>query len=256
MVQYPGLTEGMLRLAFDILLAVLPLVLVFVFAQITFLRLGPRQLGRMIAGLGVAGIGLWLFLQGVHVTFVPLGTQLGSKLIAEYSPWLLITLGFALGVVATVAEPAVRILNDGIERVSAGAIPAGVVMLAISLGVGMSVALAMIRAVWGLELWYFVVPGYLIALVGVHFMRRDFASIAFDAAAVATGPMTVTFIVALAVGVATGLEDRNPLVDGFGLVALVAMMPILSVLIVGAIYGRRQPVPRPGTRGEEAGERP
>ncbi len=250
MVEYPGLFDGMLKLALEIALAVLPLLVVFALAQLTFLRLRSREMGRMAVGLILAAIGLWLFLQGVHVTFVPLGSQLGTRLIIGYPVWLLIVLGFVLGFLATVAEPAVRILNDGIQRVSTSAISSRVVMLAISCGVGLSVSLAMVRAVFGLELWYFVLPGYTVALVAVHFMRRDFGSIAFDAAAVATGPMTVTFIVALAVGVATGLDDRNPLVDGFGLVALVAMMPILSVLAVGVLYGPGQR----GTTGTEATE--
>ena len=236
MVDYPGLLDGMAKLALDIAMAVLPLILMFLFAQLTFLRLTPREIRRVGAGLTVAGAGLWLFLQGVHVTFVPLGSQLGARLVMEYPAWLLIVLGFVLGVVATVAEPALRILNDGIERVSAGSISGRVVMMAISLGVGLSVALSMARAVFGLPLWYFVLPGYTVALIATHFLRRDFGSIAFDAAAVATGPMTVTFIVALAVGVATGLEGRNPLIDGFGLVALVAMMPILSVLALGVLF--------------------
>ena len=108
------------------------------------------------------------------------------------------------------------------------------------IGVAISVALSMVRVLSGISLWYFLVPGYIIALLLTRFVSQEFVAIAFDAGGAATGPMTVTFILSLTVGVAKQLENRNPLTDGFGMVSLVALTPILSILVLGFLYGRKE----------------
>jgi hypothetical protein len=140
---------------------------------------------------------------------------------------------------ATIAEPAVRILNYQVEKVSGGYISQKTMLYTLSIGVAVSVAMAMIRIVYGIPLMYMLVPGYLLALILIRFSSTTFVSVAFDSGGVATGPMTVTFVMALAVGAASGIEGRDPLLDGFGMIALVALAPILSVLVLGLIYGRR-----------------
>ena len=151
----------------------------------------------------------------------------------------MIPIGFLLGFTVTLAEPAVRILNSQVEKVSGGYINKTVMLYTLSIGVGISVALSMVRVIWGISLWYFVVPGYIIALILTRYISSEFVAIAFDAGGVATGPMTVTFILSMTVGVAKVIDGRNPLMDGFGMVSLVAMTPILAVLILGALYNRK-----------------
>lgn len=152
----------------------------------------------------------------------------------------MIPVGFVLGFVATFAEPAVRILNHEVEKVSGGYISQRVLLFTLSIGVGISIALSMVRILVGIPLWYFIIPGYLAALVMMRFSSRTFTSVAFDSGGVATGPMTVTFILAMAVGIAGTVEGRDPLLDGFGMIAMVALAPILAVLTLGLLYGREE----------------
>lgn len=153
--------------------------------------------------------------------------------------WGLFPLGFLFGFVATIAEPAVRILGMEVERATSGGIRARVILLALALGVAFFVALGMFRTLYGIPVHYLVVPGYLIVMVLLRFSDPTFTSIAFDAVGVATSPTTVTFVMALAVGVATVLGNRNPVLDGFGLIALLAMAPILSLMCLGLLYSWR-----------------
>lgn len=127
--------------------------------------------------------------------------------------------GFLLGFVATFAEPAVRILNFEVEKVSGGYIPQQIMLYALSFGVGTAAAASMARILLGFPLWNIVAPGYLIALILICFSNRTFVSIAFDSGGVATGPMTVTFVMAIAIGTASSIEGRDPLLDGFGMIA-------------------------------------
>jgi Protein of unknown function (DUF1538) len=127
-----------------------------------------------------------------------------------------------------------------VEKVSGGYIPAKVLLYTLSIGVAISVALAMVRILWDISLWYLIVPGYAIAFIIAFRSKKDFVSIAFDAGGAATGPMTVTFILSIAIGFASGMEGRDPLMDGFGMIALVALTPVLTVLTLGLLYGRKE----------------
>jgi hypothetical protein len=185
-------------------------------------------------------IGLSLFLQGVHAGFLPFGEFTGITLSRVSYNWILIPIGFVLGFASIIAEPAVRVLNYEVEKVSTGSIRGTPLLITLSIGVGVAVALAMARVLYDIPLWWMLAPGYLIAFVLIRFSSESFVSIAFDSGGVATGPMTVTFILALTVGAATGLEGRNPITEGFGLIALVALAPILAVLALGIIYKRQE----------------
>lgn len=211
------------------------LVLLFVF-QFTFLRLSRTAFLKLLLGLGIAFAGLVLFLQGVKAGFLPAGDEMGKALGDMDASWAIIPIGFILGFTAIIAEPAVRILGSEVEDVSSGYIKSSVIVYTLSVGVAAFVALGMARMVYGIPLFYLLVPGYLLALLLLPFSRPDFTSIAFDAGGVATGPMTVTFILALTVGAASTVKGRDPVIDGFGLIALVALAPILFVLVLGFIY--------------------
>lgn len=220
----------------EVALALIPLVLFFLFFQLWMLKLPWKKVSDIIVGLVLAFLGLALFLQGVHVGFLPVGREIGDIVGDWERQWILIPVGFLLGFVATFAEPAVKVLNHEVDKVSGGYIPKKLMLYTLSTGVAISIALAMARIIYGIPLWYFIGPGYAIALFLTLFSTETFSSIAFDAGGVATGPMTVTFILAIALGFAETLDGRDPLIDGFGMIAIVAMAPILSVLTLGLIY--------------------
>jgi hypothetical protein len=232
--------SGFSHILLEVGIALFPLLLFFLFFQLFILRMPRRQLLAILKGLIPTYLGLALFLQGVHVGFFPVGTAMGGILGELHHNWLLVPIGFVLGFVATFAEPAVRILNHEVEKASGGYIPQKVMLYTLSLGVALAVALSMGRMLLGIPLWYIIIPGYLTALVMIRFSTKTFTAIAFDSGGVATGPMTVTFVMAVSVGAAAVLEGRDPLLDGFGMITLVALAPILSVLILGLLFTRRE----------------
>lgn len=219
--------------------ALAPLILVIVVFQFLLLKLSLFQMKRIFIGIALSFLGLALFLQGVRVGFLPVAGMLGEQLGGMKHIWLAIPVGILLGFVATVAEPAVRILNYEVEKVSGGFITQTVMLVTISLGVALSVGMAMARVIYGIPLIWILLPGYVLALILAKFSPPNFVPVAFDSGGVATGPMTVTFLMAMTVGVASGIEGRDPLLDGFGMISLVALAPILSVLILGIIFGGR-----------------
>lgn len=224
----------------EVAIALLPLIILFAIFQLLFLKLSMRKLLDLAIGILLTFLGLSFFLQGVHIGFLPIGEQIGKSLGAINYTWLLIPIGFVLGFFATYAEPAVRVLIQQVEKASSGYIPEKILLYTVSIGVGLSVALSMIRILAGFTIWIFVLPGYILALVMVKYSSKTFTSIAFDSGGVATGPMTATFILAMFVGIASVTEGRDPLLDGFGMVALVALAPILSVLTLGILYNRKE----------------
>ncbi|MFT4309616.1 MAG: DUF1538 domain-containing protein [Candidatus Woesearchaeota archaeon] len=233
MIEY---LEGFEHALLEVSLALLPLVLFFIFFQIFYLKLPFQRIIIVAKGTLLAFMGLSLFLHGVKIGLLPVGQEMGSILGSIEHKWIIVLIGFLLGFVSTYAEPAVRVLNYQVEKVSGGSIKKSVMLYTISIGVGISVALAMIRILYGINLWYYLIPGYLIAFILMKYSTTRFVSIAFDSGGVATGPMTVTFVFALCVGLAASIEGRNPLIEGFGLIALVALAPILSVMILGLFY--------------------
>lgn len=195
----------------------------------------------MMIGITLTFFGLSFFLQGVGIGFFPAGQAIGEMLGQEPRAWLYLPIiGLVFGFVVTFAEPAIRILNHEVEKVTAGSISSNVLLLTLSIGVALSIALSMVRIIVGIPLWLILVPGYVIALILIRFSKKRFITIAFDAGGVATGPMTVTFIMAIAVGVANVTEGRDPLMDGFGMISLVALTPILSVLVLGLLYSKKE----------------
>lgn len=220
----------------EVAAALVPLMLFFLFFQIFYLKLPRKKITDILKGVVLTFLGLTLFLQGVHIGFLPAGKEMGIKLAELPYRWIIVPIGFVLGFVATFAEPAVRILNAEVDKVTSGYIPQRLLLITLSLGVGISIALSMTRILLGIPLMYFLIPGYILVLVMAWFTSETFTSIAFDSGGVATGPMTVTFITAMSVGIATGTEGSDPILDGFGMIALVALAPILCVLLLGMLY--------------------
>jgi hypothetical protein len=228
--------EGLGSIAVSVVEATAPLVFLFVLSQFLFLKLPRAYVFNLLKGTAIAMVGLVLFLQGVRIGFLPVGTAIGETLGAFTAKWALIPIGFALGFLATFGEPAVRILTRQVERSSSGYLRKSLVLYTISLGVACLVAVGMAKIIYGIPLLQIIVPGYVIALSVIWFSPKAFVSIAFDAGGVATGPMAVTFLMAVAVGAASSMEGRDPVVDGFGLIALIALAPVLSVMFLGLIF--------------------
>jgi len=220
--------------------ALLPLLGLFLVFQFLFLKLPRQYIFNLLKGTLLAVVGLLLFLQGVHVGFLPAGEAIGEVLGKITWKWLLIPFGLFIGFLTTWTEPAVRILCDQVEKASAAVIRRYVVLYAICSGVALFVGLGMAKIIFGIPLLYIVVPGYIVALAMLWFSDKEFLSIAFDAGGVATGPMAVTFLMAIAIGVSSAIEGRDPVIHGFGLIALIALAPILSVMALGFLFRLKQ----------------
>lgn len=232
--------QGFGHILIEVTHALLPLVVLTIIFQLTYLKLPRHKLKQISLGVLLSFLGLALFLQGVYIGFLPVGKTMGATLANLPYNWLLIPVGFVLGFAATFAEPAVRVLNYEVEKTSGGYIPQTLMLYTLSFGVAVSVALAMARILFGWSLWLFILIGYAAAFALTRYSSRSFVAIAFDSGGVATGPMTVTFISAIALGAATSLEGRDSLLLGFGMISLGALSPILSVLILGLLYRRKE----------------
>lgn len=237
------LFEGIDRVFLEVAQALLPLLVFFGVFQVLFLKLPRVYVVNLVRGILIAALGMALFLQGVNVAFLPAGRAIGEAITTFGHLWALIPFGFLLGFLTTYAEPAVRVLGYQVAESSSGYIKESLIVYTLSFAVAISVSLGMARLVYGIPLLYIIIPGYLLVIILLLFTDRDFVGIAFDSGGVATGPMAVTFLLSLAVGVAAGIEGRNPVIDGFGLIALIALAPILSMLMLGILYQR--------TRGED-----
>jgi len=228
--------NGIAEVIQDAVIALIPLSIFFILFQVTYLKLPMGHVINLFKGIFFTLIGMILFLQGVHIAFIPAGDAIGSFFSAIGKAWILIPFGFILGMLATYAEPAVRILSTQVEQSSSGFIRGTLILYTLSIGVGIAVALGMARIVIGFSFLPLIIIGYAIAIILLWLSDRDFVAIAFDSGGVATGPMAVTFLMALAVGVAAGIEGRDPIIDGFGLIALIALAPILSILVLGIYF--------------------
>lgn len=221
----------------EMAIAMLPIVGIFLIFQLALLRLTRRRLVKILIGLLYTYLGLVLFLTGVNIGFSTLGAELGAALGRTAPQWL-IPLAIVLGWFIISAEPAVCILEKQIETVSAGAIPGKAIKRNLSIAIAIAMGLAMLRVLTGISILWFVVPGYAAALALSFFVPDIYTAIAFDSGGVASGPMTATFMLQLVMGASIALGG-NVLRDAFGVVALVAMMPLLSIQLVGFLYERR-----------------
>jgi hypothetical protein len=222
---------------FEVLLALSPILLIFLIFQKTSFHLTKPKRARVLIGLLYSFIGLTLLLTGVNAGFMEVGAIVGYNIAAMDSKALLIGIGFVLGLVTILAEPAVYVLTNQIENVTSGYVKRKTVLFALSIGVGVSVALSMVRIlIPGLKLWHYLLPGYIISIALSYLVPKLFVGIAFDSGGVASGPMTATFILAFAQGAAEAIEGADVLLDGFGIIAMVALTPLITLQILGLIY--------------------
>ncbi len=219
----------------EVLVSLLPIAAVFVIFQLLTRRYHRRQLKRIAVGLVYTYVGLVLFLCGVNVGFAPVGSFLGKELASLVFNWILIPIGMLIGYYIVKAEPAIQVLNHQVENVTDGAVSVKAMNRCMSVGVAISVGLAMMRVLTGLPIGWIIIPGYLIALVLSRFVPKIFVGIAFDSGGVASGPMTSTFLLPLSIGTCQALGG-NLMTDAFGVVALVALTPLIAIQIMGIVY--------------------
>ncbi len=223
------------RYAEEVAVSLLPIAAMFLIFQLFTRRWHKHQIRRMIFGFLYTYLGLVFFLCGVNVGFAPVGFLLGGAMASSDFRWVLIPLGMAIGYFIVKAEPAIQILNHQVQTVTNGAISAKSMNRALSLGVAVSVGLAMLRVLTGMSIYYIVLPGYLLALMLSLIVPKMFVGIAFDSGGVASGPMTSTFLLPLCIGACTALGG-NVMTDAFGVVALVALTPLIAIQIMGVRY--------------------
>ncbi|MFD1039261.1 DUF1538 domain-containing protein [Virgibacillus byunsanensis] len=221
----------------EVILSIVPITIVITILQFTLIWLPMETFIQFLIGVGMVSVGLILFLLGVNVGLLPVGEMIGSALSKTKKVWMIVFFGFLLGVVVTIAEPDVRVLSSQVDAVSSGAIPKSILIIAVALGVGIFVALALVRIIFSINIIYILAIGYGMIFTLAAFTPSIFVPISFDSGGVTTGPLTVPFILALGVGVASVMKGKSASSDGFGLVALASIGPILSVLILGVIYG-------------------
>ena len=230
-----GTIQEILSIARGVLFAVMPLMLLFLVFQVFLLKLPLRQVADILKGSVIAAVGLFLFLAGVNFAFLPFGRAVGAQLASMDSPWLFAAICMLLGFVTAWGEPAVRILADQVEEASNGSIRKSLVLYTICLGVAVWVGIGVLRIMYELPLLYLLVPGYGLVVAMMWFSGKEYVSIAADAGGVATGPLANTFLLALALGASSSVGEQNAVINGFGLVALIALAPIMSLMLLGVL---------------------
>ncbi|WP_122646951.1 DUF1538 domain-containing protein [Enterococcus mediterraneensis] len=224
----------------DVLMAIFPIVLIFVLMNFISFKMTKQKFWAIMKGFLLTTFGLILFLHGVEIAYVPVGQHLGSALASMENNYILIPLGLLMGFLVGFAEPAIHVMVKQVEEESGGTIRSKVLLSVVSIGIGVAVALSMWRLLAGFSLYYFLIPGYILVFILGRRVDKMFLAMAFDNGGVATGPMCSTFILSMAVSIASQIEGRSPLIDGFGVVALIALTPILSTLALGYIYKRKE----------------
>lgn len=230
--------EALPDYAGEVAVSILPIVGVFILFQIITRAWRRRRLARMGVGILYTVIGLILFLTGVNVGFAPVGNLLGSGLADSTYKWLLVPIGMVIGYYIVKAEPAVQVLNEQVEDITGGTVSRKMMNIALSIGVAFAVALSMVRVLSGISIFWILIPGYAVALILSRLVPAVFVGIAFDSGGVASGPMTSTFLLPLAMG-ASAAVGGNVVTDAFGIVALVAMAPLIAIQIMGLVYVRK-----------------
>ena len=227
--------QGLPLYAKEVLISLVPILWVFLIFQWMTHRYHGVQIKRIVIGFGYTYIGLVLFLCGANVGFAPVGAYLGKELAAVSFRWILVPIGALIGYYIVKAEPAIQVLNHQVEAVTNGAISVKMMNRCMQIGVAASVGLAMLRVLTGISIQWFVIPGYIIALVLSRMVPDIFIGIAFDSGGVASGPMTSTFLLPLSIGVCEALGG-NLMTDAFGVVALVALTPLIAIQLMGLVY--------------------
>ena len=229
-----GFFELLGQITGEVFIAIGLIVGFFIILQIFCLKLPKKRLIRIAIGIVYTTLGLIIFLTAVNVGFMPVGYKIGSQLAAFDKPYILAIFGFILGMVVVLAEPAVHVLKGQVEDITDGLVKKSSMMIALSIGVGISICLAMLRIVFDFSILYYIIPGYLISLGLSFFVPGIYTAIAFDSGGVASGPLTSGFILPLSIGTCCALHGESEILSlGFGIVAMVAMTPLITIQLLG-----------------------
>ncbi len=225
--------QNLAHTAQEVAVALGLIVAFFLLCQVIFLKLPKRRLKRILLGVVFTYLGLVLFLTGVNVGFMPVGYKIGYDM-AQLSDVVLVVMGLVMGVLVVMAEPAIHVLTGQVEDVTGGYISRKSMMIGLCVGVGAAIALSMIRIVFDFSLVYYIIPGYFISLALSLFVPPVYTAIAFDSGGTASGPMTSGFILPFAVGACVALQGSEAVLrDAFGVVAMVAMAPLITIQLLG-----------------------
>lgn len=229
---------GLPKYIHEVAVCLAPIALFFAIFQVISLKMKKKKVLQIVIGILYTYVGLVLFLTGVNVGFLPAGAYLGSQIAGLSYNWILVPIGMLMGWFIVQAEPAVHVLNNQVEEITSGAIPGKAMSTSLSIGVAVSIGLAMIRVLTGISIFWFLVPGYLAAIIMSYYVPKMFTAIAFDSGGVASGPMTATFLLPFAQGACDAIGG-NVVTDAFGVVAMVAMTPLLTIQMLGLVYQRK-----------------
>lgn len=225
------------HIAFESLLTLLPIIITFVLFQIFFFKYKKRKVLDITRGISLTFTGLVIFLMGVNGGFMGIGAEIGIKLASMDSKLPLLTVALMLGLSTVLAEPAVHVLTQEVEEVTGGSVKRRLVLIFLSAAVGLAILMSAIRIlVPGVSLWMYLLPGFGLAIILSYFVPDLFVGMAFDVGGVASGPMTSTFSLAFVQGIASYVPTADVVTDGFGMIAIVAMMPIIAIELLGALY--------------------
>lgn len=225
------------HISYEVALSLLPIVMIFVILQKVSIKLKKDSFKRILKGIAYTFLGLVLFLTGVNAGFSDAGRKLGEYIAVSNYSWLIIPVGFILGMSVILAEPAVHVLCSEVEEVTGGYIKKPVILFTMAIGVAVAVALSMIKILTpGVELWHYLLVGYIFAIILMFLVPDIFVGMSFDSGGVASGPMSVTFLLAFAQGVAISSESADVLKEGFGIISIIALAPIITMEILGLIY--------------------
>ncbi|NLN08881.1 DUF1538 domain-containing protein [Methanoculleus sp. DTU007] len=228
--------QGIREAIVEVVQAVLPIILIIVVLEIVVLRATPPDLLLFLLGSVMVVLGIALFLSGVKAGLLPIGEAIGSEFSVRGSLALIIAGTFLFGFLTTVAEPNIRVLGEMLDTVTGGGIPSGPLTLVIAVSVGFIVTAGVLRIIFGVPLAYLYAVSYAAVIVLAPFTSPDFLAVAVDAGGITTGLLTIPIILALGTGITSVLAGRSALTDGFGLVGLASLGPILGVMLMGMVY--------------------
>ena len=245
----PFIGVNLLECAKEVAIAILPVSAFFLLFNFIFVRLPSQRLVRILVGLVYTYVGLTLFLTGVNVGFMSTGLSLGQRLASLGNNRILVFVAAAIGSLMVLAEPAVHVLAKQVENISDGALKSSVIIIILCVSMIVAVGLSMLRLVLNISIWYFIVPGYVIAITLSFIVPKVYSSIAFDSGGVASGPMATMFMLPLAIGAATVVGgEGSVLFNAYGLIAFIALVPIITIQTLGVYAkikaGRKLVIPK------------
>lgn len=218
----------------EVIQAMIPLTLAIVLLMLVFVGTSLPDLISFLIATVLTVVGMTFFLTGVKLSMLPIGEAIGADLPKHNSVAFIILVVFLLSFLTTMAEPNVKVLSNMVDSALQGSLDTNLLIISIAFGVGFLMAISILRIVYGVSIRYLFTAGYLVILVLSFFVLTDYLAISFDAGSVTTGAMIVPVLMGLGIGIASVLQDRSEL-DGFGLIGLATMGPIMSLMLLGVL---------------------